>query len=203
MSTKLSPGEFDIIAAALPDEPLFTLAARDPSAPAIIRAWARQRRDDIFTANAGPVPDEAKEDLRKATAAEVIADDMTIWRRDNLGRWRGGDERRRERPEPQPAEIEDFQHGAIRALAIALAIPSMWHHSKLEIARHTYRRWASPHFPHLVHELEIMGEGLDGLRGVIEIDPVEFAIPRLIVADVICTRASTNARMIVHAVHND
>ena len=43
MGTKNSPGEFDCYKAALPDEPIFVLLARDPSAPDLVRAWAAAR----------------------------------------------------------------------------------------------------------------------------------------------------------------
>lgn len=43
MGTKNNPGKFDCHTNALPDEPLFTLLARDPQAHALVRAWADAR----------------------------------------------------------------------------------------------------------------------------------------------------------------
>lgn len=205
MSSKLMPGEFDCYAAALPDEPMFILLARDPSAPEMLRAWARRRRDDIFKAHDGPVPDDAKEDLRKATQAEAIADDMTVWRRDNLGRWRGGEERRAERAAPDELAMEAMRQGAIRAIATTLEIPSMWHQSKLHVSYHDCRAWASPEFPHMVHSMMIDGEGVANLReGLpVNIDPASFAIPGLIIADCDCYMVEQGASLVVHAVYND
>lgn len=48
MGTKLNPGKFDCHAKALPDEPIFTLLARDRSAPFIIRNWAVLRHAEIM-----------------------------------------------------------------------------------------------------------------------------------------------------------
>lgn len=43
MGTKNNPATNDCYSKALPDEPLFTLLARDPQAPALVRAWADAR----------------------------------------------------------------------------------------------------------------------------------------------------------------
>lgn len=43
MGTKNNPGRFDCYAAAGEDEPMFTLLARDPAAPAAIRSWVVER----------------------------------------------------------------------------------------------------------------------------------------------------------------
>jgi hypothetical protein len=47
MGTKRNPGAFDCHAAALPDEPLFILLARDPAAPHLVKAWAALYRGDF------------------------------------------------------------------------------------------------------------------------------------------------------------
>lgn len=44
MGTKENPGEFDCHANAGDDEPIFTLRAKDPAAPAAIRAWVEARK---------------------------------------------------------------------------------------------------------------------------------------------------------------
>lgn len=44
MSTKNHPSIFNCYKAALPDEPMFVMLARDPAAPATLRYWVEQRR---------------------------------------------------------------------------------------------------------------------------------------------------------------
>lgn len=39
MGTKENPGKFDCYSKAAPDEPMFVLLARDPSAPYLVMAW--------------------------------------------------------------------------------------------------------------------------------------------------------------------
>lgn len=43
MGTKNNPGAFDCYAAALPDEPLFTVLGRDPTAAFFVRLWVYLR----------------------------------------------------------------------------------------------------------------------------------------------------------------
>lgn len=43
MATKNNPGAFDCYANAEPDEPMFTLLARDSCAAEVVREWARLR----------------------------------------------------------------------------------------------------------------------------------------------------------------
>jgi len=43
MATKDNPGAFDCYTKAEPDEPMFTLLARDPAAPEAIYRWAQER----------------------------------------------------------------------------------------------------------------------------------------------------------------
>jgi hypothetical protein len=50
MSNKTDPGQFDAYAKAEDDEPVFTLLARDPIAPALIEAWAYLRSGQIGAA---------------------------------------------------------------------------------------------------------------------------------------------------------
>lgn len=50
MGTKNNPGQFDCYAAADPDEPLFTLAAHDPVAHALVELWAHLRCCNISAA---------------------------------------------------------------------------------------------------------------------------------------------------------
>lgn len=46
MGTKDNPGEFDCYAKAAPDEPMFTLLARDKHAPTLVWLWATLRELD-------------------------------------------------------------------------------------------------------------------------------------------------------------
>lgn len=82
MGTKRNPGEHDCFDTAMPDEPTFTLLARDTSAPHMVRSWAYQREREIA---AGRKPSA---DRPKVEEARACADDMEHWRRDNDGAWR-------------------------------------------------------------------------------------------------------------------
>ena len=68
--------------AALDDEPMFVLLARDPSAPALVRQWAATRRVDI-EAGARPETDRAQ-----VEEAEALAERMKAWRIDADEAWR-------------------------------------------------------------------------------------------------------------------
>jgi hypothetical protein len=67
MGNKTNPGQFGCHAKAEPDEPLFTLLARDPHAPILIDAWASMR-------------ELAGEDPAKVAEARECAEDMRAWR---------------------------------------------------------------------------------------------------------------------------
>jgi hypothetical protein len=47
MGTKNNPGPYDCYAKADGDEPIFTLRAKDPSAPYLTMIWEASRRGDI------------------------------------------------------------------------------------------------------------------------------------------------------------
>lgn len=68
--------------AALPDEPMFTLLARDPFAPELVRRWANNRRESIA---AGKRPQEDEAQVREA---RLLADRMGKWRSANLNKWK-------------------------------------------------------------------------------------------------------------------
>lgn len=82
MGTKLNPGEYDCENAALPDEPRFTLLARDPEAPSLVEAWAEARQERVVD---GAAPFD---DMRKISEAQNLAAAMRVWRRANFGIWR-------------------------------------------------------------------------------------------------------------------
>ncbi len=84
ISTKEHPSPYDGMEKASADEPVFTLIGRDPDGPATVRFWSDTRRKRISSAMIDiddPVPEEWKDDLRRCTEADVVADDMERWRR--------------------------------------------------------------------------------------------------------------------------
>jgi uncharacterized membrane-anchored protein len=94
LGTKNEPGAHDCYSAAGDDEPLFTLLARDPTAPHLVGLWAALRAGNITDARQifGQMlfdPNvRAKgrdEPISEAKRAEAIncADEMRKWRREN------------------------------------------------------------------------------------------------------------------------
>jgi hypothetical protein len=75
VGTKNNPGLHDCYAAAEGDEPIFVLLARDKSAPALVLAWAMERKRLI---DAGSKP---AEDLDKVGEAMACTHDMIRWQR--------------------------------------------------------------------------------------------------------------------------
>jgi hypothetical protein len=71
VGTKNNPDEFDCYANAEPDEPMFVLLARDPTAPSLLRWWVRMRK--------GFGKHSAEQDAQ----ALAIADAMEAWREEN------------------------------------------------------------------------------------------------------------------------
>lgn len=96
MGTRLNPGQFDCHAAALDDEPQFTLLARDPLAGFLTSIWSHVRMGDFEAA--GVVFDTMIQrvgvnyavdpDVDKASEALGCAMAMFAWRRANDGKWR-------------------------------------------------------------------------------------------------------------------
>lgn len=78
MGTKAMPAKGDCYSRALPDEPIFTLLARDPVAPAVIKFWAVHREVRIARGEA-PESDSAviEEAIKTAYA-------MGVWRTNRL-----------------------------------------------------------------------------------------------------------------------
>lgn len=76
MSTKNNPGAWRCYEAALPDEPIFTILARDPAGPATLQFWAQERNRVGKTDN--------PEDCDRIDNALRDAEDMTAWRAANL-----------------------------------------------------------------------------------------------------------------------
>ncbi|HEY0626712.1 MAG TPA: hypothetical protein VGD10_08250 [Allosphingosinicella sp.] len=96
MGTKLKPGRFDCLSAALPDEPMFILLARDPLAAFLVDLWASCRAADEAAARAasGMAIGTARRlyagapEAEKAEEAFACANEMRTWRLENDGRWR-------------------------------------------------------------------------------------------------------------------
>lgn len=99
MATKSNPGPYDCYANAEPDEPLFVLLARDPTADCLVRVWRALRAGDLDAANEAvydgyiEVLNSAKPilsyDAPKLEEALRCFQDMRTWRRAN--RPKGGD----------------------------------------------------------------------------------------------------------------
>lgn len=75
MGTKTNPSAFNCHAAAMPDEPIFTLLGRDPAAPSVIEAWCRQRTK--------MGKNDSIEDNARIDEAYDCALAMRKWREDN------------------------------------------------------------------------------------------------------------------------
>lgn len=74
MGTKLQPGKFDCYGNAEPDEPMFILLARDPSAPDAVLRWIECREDLI---RRGLKPSSDRNVLKEA---RECAEAMIKWR---------------------------------------------------------------------------------------------------------------------------
>lgn len=82
MGSKANPGHFDCYGRALPDEPMFVLLARDPSAWQLVARWAATRLEAI---DRGLQP---QSDKALVTEAQQCAEAMRIWRQEHDGEWR-------------------------------------------------------------------------------------------------------------------
>lgn len=67
---------------ALPDEPKFTLLARDPLFFLLVMAWAENREQAVQCG------DRPVEDMALVTEARQMAREGSTWRRNNMGKWR-------------------------------------------------------------------------------------------------------------------
>lgn len=82
MGTKSNPLPGDCYSRALPDEPLFTLLARDPTAPACVAFWATNREAMI---KRGDAPESDDRIISEARAWQHSA---KVWRLEAKGKWR-------------------------------------------------------------------------------------------------------------------
>ena len=76
------PGDGGCFDRRLPGEPTFTLLARDPSAPHVVKQWAYERERAIAR---GEKPET---DRAQVEQARQLARDMEAWRKANDGAWR-------------------------------------------------------------------------------------------------------------------
>lgn len=78
--------------AALPNEPMFVLLARDASAPDLVRKWADKReRDnmpDAVVDKDGQWQQPPHPDADKIAEARYTAAKMEVWRFENAEAWR-------------------------------------------------------------------------------------------------------------------
>lgn len=75
MGTKTSPGQFDCYANAEPNEPMFVLLGRDPSAAFAVRAWIRHR---IVTGKNLPSDNQIQEGLKLVEELERWSDNRIL-----------------------------------------------------------------------------------------------------------------------------
>jgi len=113
MATKLEPGSYDCFANALPDEPMFVLLARDPSAPGLVEVWAVQRAQAIER-GAKPLADQ---DM--VTEALACARLMHTWRNANHGKWR----------QPQPCSSWTAAEWEAEAMRLAHVLACVAYHA--------------------------------------------------------------------------
>jgi hypothetical protein len=81
MGSKKFPDKFAGHGRALPEEPIFTLLARDPQFGTLVREWAARRHAEIMC-GVRPHADQAQ-----VAAALDCATDGEAWRRVNAGKW--------------------------------------------------------------------------------------------------------------------
>ena len=89
MGSKEKPGSFDCYEDALPNEPLFTLLARDRHAPDAVEKWADSRELEILRGYGGN-KNKLAEELRQLAEARRCAEEMRAWRTSNMGAWKPG-----------------------------------------------------------------------------------------------------------------
>lgn len=163
MSSKMNPGPFDCIGAALPDEPYFVLLARDTTAPGLIRAWADKRRSDLLALD---LYDD--EDMARCRDAEMIAHDMMGWRKQNQGVWRDESARRELMSEIDPALRDAIAEKTRSCLANFCGIAT----GQLIIREHNVNDWSRPGFAIRRHyfRFEATGPHFEKLIG----NPIDF-----------------------------
>lgn len=187
MGSKLQPGAFDCYTAALPDEPMFILLARDRSAPAMLRKWSDTRRTQVRAKfEAGEISeDRLREDLQKCTEADGCADDMAMWRKANDGRWRDTCELRSRLSTPTDEQIAAVAAAAIRATGYASGLASQFH-GVISVTSHSVRPWRSPLFAGRVHDIVLASDDRFDIDMELStlFEPVNWAMQGMVAADI-------------------
>lgn len=95
MGSKTNPGVIDCMAAAMDDEEVFVLLARDPLAPWLVAIWASVRVGNVAAAldNFRMMASEdllsfyrANPDVAKSREAMSVVQQMMDWRQANIGK---------------------------------------------------------------------------------------------------------------------
>lgn len=82
MGTKNEPWPYDCYHKALPDEPKFTLLARDPDFHRLVMKWAKRRAQAVYCG------DRPQSDMLLIAEAQECAFKGREWRKNNNGIWR-------------------------------------------------------------------------------------------------------------------
>lgn len=131
MGTKLEGDP--CLEAAMPDEPMFVLLARDPNMPALVRLWTSIRRVQIDE-GARPVSD-----LGQVEEAERLAERAVRWRADADEAWKK--QRAFEFVEGTHAEFSDAARHDLAAYGSAV------HRDGVHVPLSEYHRSGSGHTP--------------------------------------------------------
>lgn len=81
MGTKAKPGKYDCYEKAYPNEPIFTLRAKDPNASRLVRQWAAHATDGFAGLTILKMSPEEQEKINEALA---VAEAMDEWHRINV-----------------------------------------------------------------------------------------------------------------------
>lgn len=121
INTLESPGEFDVLTSLRPNEPYFVLVGRDRAAPALVQAWADQRRERALKDFDDGKFDAALRDLelRKSSQAEAIGWAMTAYKAGHEAR--AAEERGRETYSGHQPPEESRQRDALQSLRSRVA----------------------------------------------------------------------------------
>lgn len=181
MSTKLNPGAFDCHGAALPDEPMFVLLARDPLAPALVRQWGDETRkrllsDPDFSAGLDviEVSEKLGNELRKCSNADAIAHDMAVWRKLHDGAWRVPAQERAQVYADNPAHRDAVADAVLKSLCGMLVIST----GQISQREHRINRWSMPGFAVWRHyfRFDAAEPHFERLMGLMTVELPEFNI---------------------------
>lgn len=163
MVSKINPGLGNYYRRALPDEPMFIILGRDPSAPKMLVQWADERRRDIMKElvdNADKLEDDAeffkdrRRELQQCTEADELAGRMVAWRKQNEGTWRDGAP-----PRPRLGDIDPALKEAVSdALRSSIAQMCMTGTAAISIVEHAVNAWSVGGFAIRRHYFRIQSE---------------------------------------------